>query len=446
MQASKPKILIISSANPVIGPGVLATDWYRAFCSQGYNVDLLTLYKCDAHPEFKYVYDEPLSGWRKIWNQMTHHPFERICSTLRFRLNGKKYHLSDHYFFYRKEENPPVPVSHVLSAIQGEKYDYVHILFWQNMLSFATVRALYRHLKCYFVFGCVDYSPMSGGCHFTGDCERYKIGCGCCPAYNSTDSHDFTWHNVQYRKKVYEEVKPVVTGNSYMFRFYDESVLLKNSQRIKGAPVIDTNVFKPIDKSVLYDRFGVSADKTFKILFGCQRISDERKGIKYLIQAINHFIAELTPEEKAKVLVMSIGQDFGAVRNQLNGVDAHDFGFVSKEELPSVYAFADVFLCSSVNDAGPMMVNQALCCGTPVVGFEMGTCLDAVKDQGTGYCAKLKDSEDFANGILSIFRLTDEEKQSMSDRCVAFAQDNYSYEASVRRMMNGYAKYSKNSF
>lgn len=443
MQASKPKILIISSANPVKGPGILAEDWYRAYRSQGYDVDLLTLHKCEAHPEFKYVYSEPPAGLTKRWIQLTHHPLELLWGAIQVKLKGKKIQSAEHCFFYRKEENPPVPVSHVISAIQGEKYDYVHILFWQNMLSFATVKALYRHLKCHFVFGCVDYSPMSGGCHFPGDCERYKVGCGCCPAYNSTDSHDFTWHNVQYRKKVYEEVKPVVTGNSYMCGFYDESVLLKNSQRIKGAPVIDTNVFKPTDKSVLYDKFGISTDKTFKILFGCQKISDERKGIKYLIQAINKFIGQLNPEEKSRVLVMAIGKDFDVVKKQLTGVDCHDFGFVSKDELPSVYAFADVFLCSSISDAGPMMVNQSLCCGTPVVGFEMGTCLDAVKNQGTGYCAKLKDTDDYANGILSVFRQSPAEKEAMSNRCVEFAQKTYSYEASVKRMIDGYHKYKR---
>lgn len=52
---SKPKILIISSTDPTIGPGVLSTDFYAAYKQQGYDVDLLTLYSCPSHPEFLYV-------------------------------------------------------------------------------------------------------------------------------------------------------------------------------------------------------------------------------------------------------------------------------------------------------------------------------------------------------------------------------------------------------
>lgn len=441
MQLNKPRILIISSASPLIGPGVLSAGYYDAYKSQGYEVDLLTLNKCEQRPEFLYVQDTS-SFFGKVRNRLRNY-YKRIHKVYwAISHNCLRHPKQGYFFFYFKENMPPVSTSNVLSRIE-KKYDLVQILFWQEMLSFETVQAIYRKLNCFIIFDCVDYSPMSGGCHFTGDCQRYKTDCGCCPAYESKDPHDFTWFNVQYRKKVYEEVNPLLTGNSYTFGFYDQSVLLKGRPRINSYPIIDLQAFSPMDKKQLHAKYGISESKTFKILFGCQSISDERKGIKYLIEAINSFLEHLTDAERSQVLVMAIGKNFDAVKQQLKDVDTRDFGFVSMSELPSIYALADVFLCPSVNDAGPMMVNQSLCCGTPVVGFEMGSCLDAVKDQGTGYCAPLRDSKAFAEGIEKIYRQTPEEREAMCNMCVEHAQKTYSYEAAVKRIIDGYNTYKK---
>ena len=62
-----------------------------------------------------------------------------------------------------------------------------------------------------FRFAFVDYSPMSGGCHFTNGCEKYQTRCGECPAFNSHNPKDFTYRNVLYRAKVYDKIQPVIT-------------------------------------------------------------------------------------------------------------------------------------------------------------------------------------------------------------------------------------------
>lgn len=434
MNNIKPNILIISSADPLKGPGVLASDFYNAYKQFGYDVDVLTKFRCEKYPEFLYVYKDI-----KVPSKATI-LLKYVLNKFKLFLFPKKRQVNSHYFFYREEEKPPVEIKKILRQI-NKKYDIVQIVFWQGLLSFATVQAIYRKLNCLFYFSCVDYSPMSGGCHFVGDCERYKEGCGCCPAYESHDPYDFTWRNVNFRKKVYDEIDPIVTGNQYMFQFYDRSVLLKNRKRVLAYPIIDTTIFKPYPKDSLRRQFEIPEQKKFILLFGCQGITDERKGIKYLIEGVNKFSHKLTKNERRQVLLMSVGKDFEKIRPLFMGLDTLNLGYVSKEELPTLYSLADVFLCSSVNDAGPMMVDQAICCGTPVVGFEMGACLDAVKDKGTGYCAKLKDTEDFADGIFSLYKLTDEQREKISDTCVKLAQETYSYKAATERIIGVYNQY-----
>ena len=73
---------------------------------------------------------------------------------------------------------------------------------------------------------------------------------------------------------------------------------------------------------------------------------------------------------------------------------------------------------SSIEDAGPMMVSEALACGTPVVGFDMGVVNNMVISGYNGYKAKLKDSEDLANGIMKIFQLSSENYKTYSSNAV----------------------------
>lgn len=70
MQKSKPKILIISSANPTSGPGVLANDSLTAFRQMGLEADLLTLNRIDIHHDFLYVQDN-LTFWGKLRHKIS---------------------------------------------------------------------------------------------------------------------------------------------------------------------------------------------------------------------------------------------------------------------------------------------------------------------------------------------------------------------------------------
>ncbi len=424
----KPSILIISSANPYVGPGVLALDMYNAFQKQHFDCDLLTQYEVTDHPEILYVEKNPeFSFWTKLKKKIGYYK-ERIFPT-------KK--SGPFFFFYKEEENPPVSVNSVLKAIP-KKYDIVMIIFWQGLLSFKTVLKLYEQQKSLFIFRNVDYSTMTGGCHFVGNCERYQIGCGACPVWNSIDENDFTAKNVKYRENVYKLVKPVITGNYYMHQYYRRSYLLRNMQYELTFPIIDTDKYTTLDNSMLRQQHSLPSD-AFVISFASQSLTDERKGMKYIFEALQKFRSALTEEEANNVVVITAGRS-NDINDKIPFKTKH-FGFVSHDFLPQFYNMANVYLCSSVNDAGPMMVNQAICCGTPVVGFEMGACLQIVKGCGTGYCAKLRDSDDFARGIFKIYSLSLEERISLKDRCRSLGVEKHSYKAQTNFVMDVFRRY-----
>lgn len=396
-----PKVLIISSLNPLVGVGVGAFRLVRMLKDAGLEVDLLTLNSVEGYPDVLYVNHN--RGWKDKVHSVLNCQFARNAAP-------------EYHFFYRKENFPPVRTKKVLEQIT-KPYDLVVIWFWQRLLSFETIEAIFDKLHCVFFFLCADYSPMSGGCHFTGDCERFTSGCGKCPAFHSTDDHDFTWWNVKYRKRIYEKVKPVVIGNSYMKKFFfDKSYLLKSVNTIAGRPHVMTNSFYPLDVPTLREKYNIDSGVEFIIGFGAQIIDDPRKGFEYLKEALFLFSEKLNPEERSKILLLSIGKNGELIKNQLP-FKLLNLGYIPSEELPEFYSLADVFVCPSVNDAGPSMVGQAIACGTPVVGFEMGALLDWVKGKGTGFCSSLRDSDGLADSIQRIYTMTESERSSLSNHC-----------------------------
>ena len=324
----KPKILFISSANPLLTAGRVAMDYYRAFVQEGYDIDFLTLYAVDGYPEIKYVYTKP-NRWRSLFY------------TILYRLTGFMHLRPDASFFYTYEFLPQVPVRRVLRAV-GAQYDLVLILFWQGMLSFKTIKTIYEKFHCQIHFLGVDYSQMSGGCHFTGDCIRYQNGCGLCPAISSKKLRDFTYYNVRYREKIYKEIKPIVYGNAHMREnFYAKSYLLKGVRIEPSFDIFDLDEFKPKDKAILKQKYGISSDKRFVIFFGCQSLNNPRKGISYLIESLSLLWTRLNETERKAIQIVVAGKQFKDVANKVL-FDVIDFGLVSMKEMPDLYALADV--------------------------------------------------------------------------------------------------------
>ncbi len=309
------------------------------------------------------------------------------------------------------------------------------------MLTFRSIEAIYDKLHCLFIFRCVDYSPMAGGCHFTGDCKNFETGCGNCPGIGSNKLNDFTRFNVKYRKRVYEKVKPVVSGNGYMQTFYDRSYLLKDyDRRVRTYFTLDLNHFCEQNRNEARKLFEIPQSDKFVILFGAQSLSDERKGVSYLLDAFKILYDKLNEEDRNRILLVLAGRSIDEIKDKLC-FDYKHLGFVKADLLPMMYSAADVFLSPSVNDAGPSMVNQSLACGTPVVSFEMGTAIDYVKDKNTGYCAKLRDAEDYANGIGKIFQMSESDYQIMRKECRIVSEDLSSSDRELKMYKEIFEKY-----
>lgn len=435
MPDKRPRVLIISSVDPTQGTGTVALNFYKVLKAQGIDVDFLTKYPVPGHPEFLYVVKQMPDGSHSIEDEVMawqHRKSLRIASRICQQGN--------HAFDYPKETTPPVSPWMVTRKIQ-KPYDVVIIVFWYQLLSYQTVQAIYDKLHCQIHFRCPDNQPIAGGCHFIGNCERLSEGCGSCPGLQNSGPHDFTAFNVRYRGKVLAHVRPIVFGNTHMQMIHRKSALLREYDRLETVyPLVDNDFFHPIDKQEARRQFGIPADKKFILFFGCTILNEERKGMIYLLQALRIFHSRLSEQQRAQVLLVVAGNYAEEVVKELP-FDYQYVGYVAFEQLPLIYSLANAFLCPSTDDAGPTMVNQALSCGTPVVAFNIGTALDMVLGHNTGYCAELRNAEDYAKGIQHIYDCSEDAFKEMCNACRSLALERTTDEAFVNSFLAIYQKY-----
>lgn len=171
------------------------------------------------------------------------------------------------------------------------------------------------------------------------------------------------------------------------------------------------------------------------ILFGAQRITDERKGFDLLVKACS-FIQQNHPETAKRMAIVVVGGNSEQVKNVLP-FDVYPVDYVSSEErMVDLYNAVDAYVTPSLQDNLPNTIVEALACGTPCVGFRVGGIPEMIDHQQNGYVAEYRNAEDFANGI--VWTLDEERQEELAKNAREKALSTYSEEEVARRYMEVY--------
>lgn len=98
---------------------------------------------------------------------------------------------------------------------------------------------------------------------------------------------------------------------------------------------------------------------------------DTRKGVEYMIKACK-LLAEKHPELKDQLGVVAFGNQSQQLQNMLP-FKVYPLDFVSNEhQLVDIYNAVDLFVTSSLEENLPNTIMEAMSCGIPCVGFNVG--------------------------------------------------------------------------
>ena len=286
----------------------------------------------------------------------------------------------------------------VTKAAEFQRADVVH-LHWvnQGFLSTSGLRDILRSGKK-IVVTMHDMWYFTGICHYAGECDKYKSHCSDCPLLNCSLS-------VDYAKKVFRKKKEMYAGRDITFvgcsRWMAEmarsSSLTQGHQVVNIPNAIDTDHFAPFDKTAARQKMGLP-EKRKLILFGSQRITDERKGFRYLVDACRS-LEQSHPDLSRQLTVVVVGANSDEVSASVP-FEVIPVAYVSDERsMISLYNAVDLYVTPSLQDNLPNTIMEAMSCGTPCVGFDVGGIPEMISHQHTGYVARYKDASDFAEGI-----------------------------------------------
>jgi glycosyltransferase involved in cell wall biosynthesis len=340
-----------------------------------------------------------------------------------------------YYFHNLNERKVHVEADKILASIPF-KPEVILLLWVSNFVNAKTINDLYNKTGAKIVWLMTDNAPLTGGCHYPWDCEGFHTDCSDCPALVSPPKKYIARKNLIFKKENIPDLLELVTGSEFDYRKAAKAAVFKGKKIHKLVAPIDHQKFNPGSKTASKSYFAIDAGKKV-IFYGVQLFSDSRKGVQLFLDALEilgrRFKEDhINPDDYLLLMAGNGEVDFS--RN--TSIPVKHLGFLNEENLVKAFQAADVYVCSSVQDSGPLMINQSVMCGTPVVAFEMGVAPDLVHTGKTGYLAKLADADDMAAGIQYVLSLPENEFQKMCAECRAFAVNNFTMEIYAKKIMN----------
>ncbi len=275
--------------------------------------------------------------------------------------------------------------------------DILHF-FWVNG-GMVKIESL-KHINKPIIWTLHDMWPFTGGCHYDDECGKYRDSCGNCPVLRSKYPYDLSRFNINRKIKSWGDTSIVVVATSHWLANMARASALFKTQRIEVIPnAIDTNRYKPIDKTVARITYNLPLDKRLILFSAFNAASDKRKGNQFLVKALEVLHRQGWDSEVEFVVI-------GASRSDnLSdiGMKVHFMGQMY-DEISQVllYSAADVVVAPSMQENLSNTVMESLSCGTPVVAFEIGGMPDLIDHKKNGYLAVPFKHDDLANGITWI--------------------------------------------
>lgn len=412
------RILIVNTSEKNGGAAVAANRLMEALNSNGEDAKMLVRDKQTDDKRVVALRRSRLHWWQFLW--------ERWCIFLHL-------HLSRQRLFELDIANTGTDIT---TLPEFKAADIIH-LSWINqaMLSLADIKKIVNSGKP-VVWTMHDIWPATAICHYARGCKQFHTACHHCPLLPRGGGNNDLSARVWRKKVAILQDKSIlfVACSKWLEGQAKQSALLKN-QIVTSIPnPIDTRIFCKQDKKQARRAFGLPENRQL-ILFVSQRVTDERKGVNYFIEALQQLVTE-HPAMKQNTGVVILGGHSAEVAARLP-IPAYALGYVSDvQKIASVYNSADLFVLPSLEDNLPNTIMEAMACGIPCVGYRVGGIPEEIDHLKNGYVAAYKDVNDLARGIYWV--LNEAEYDVLSTQAIEKVISCYSQKAVSLRYIEVY--------
>ena len=407
------RVLIVNTSDRTGGAAVAANRLMMALNNNGVKAKMLVRDKLSDSLTVVALPKSPLLHWHFLWER-----FVIFC-----QLQFSRRHLFEIDLANAGSDITRLP--------EFREADVIH-LHWinQGMLSLNTIRKILRSGKP-VVWTMHDIWPATALCHVTLGCRRFTSGCRQCRLLPDGGSDNDLSTSVWRKKQRMLDGESIyyVACSRWLEGEAKASALLQG-QKITSIPnPIDTHVYKRGDRQEARRRLGLPLDRQY-ILFASQRVTNENKGMDYLVEACRllHDLSSAT--------ILILGGHAEEVAPQLS-LPSIPLGYVNDERrIVDIYQAADVFVLPSLSENLPNTIMEAMACGLPCVGFRVGGIPEEIDHKRNGYVAEYRSADDLARGIRWV--LTSNHREELSSDCVHKVSQCYSQQSVALRYIDVY--------
>lgn len=319
----------------------------------------------------------------------------------------------------------PFATKKLITIIKHSKPDVVHIhdpkTYYLNIVS---LMQFLRRNNIKTIFTLHSEFMYTGKCGYSYDCDKWKDECGNCPQirnYPSSFFFDFTRKMFSDKKRAFHNYDnlTIVTPSKWLANRVKLSFLKDKDIRVIHNGIDTTNIFYPRNYDHLKKRHNIYDEKV--VLSVAPGIMSERKGGRWIIELAKRF-----KNEEVKFIIIGVGD-----KKQKFDSNIISLGCVSNQlELAEYYSMADSFVICSKRETFSLTCAEALCCGTPVVGFKSGAPETIFEEP----YAKFVEYGDMDNLIVSLYENLNNDNKNFKHSCYMYGNKSFSNS----KMINDY--------
>jgi glycosyltransferase involved in cell wall biosynthesis len=191
---------------------------------------------------------------------------------------------------------------------------------------------------------------------------------------------------------------------------------------------IDTSVFAPCNVHAARYALGIPEQRRV-LLFASDLVTNRRKGFALLAAAL-HQMRNIN-----NLFLVSVGG--GAPKIELDIPHLHLGRIDDDRRLALVYSAADIYVIPSLQDNQPNTALEAMACGTPVIGFDVGGIPDMVRPGVTGLLAPAANVRGLSAAIAEMLQ-SPQMRIEMEESCRRVVMAEYTLERQVRQYIDLY--------
>lgn len=250
-----------------------------------------------------------------------------------------------------------------------------------------------------------DYFPISGGCAFPYECDRWLSQCGQCPQlgqYPIATTFDRTRRMQSIKRQFFHHLPvTIITPSTHLTRAVEDSGMFAAAD-VRTIPYgVDTTIFYP-DREESRKKLDISNNRPV-VMLAAQGLDDPRKGLHHAVEALRDVdVPDLL------ILLIGGGEDHEIVQS-LGKHEVRAMGYVTDPvEMARMYAASDLFLFTSLAENYPCVVMESMASGTAVLAFDINGVIEQMEDGLTGFLVTTANTKNLAQAAQML--LTDRKK------------------------------------